>query len=252
MTHFTITHIAHTALIKPMPFKFIKAKGEEFLFQKGEANSEQKITFSNDFYLSTYLCTQEFWTEVLYAAGITKLSYSPSYFKGLILPVEQVSWDDIQLFNAALNKLNVAGNIKFLEGNIHLGLFTLPSEGQWEFAALAGFDCEFAGSNNLNDVGWYESNSNNKTHEIGLKQPNKNMLYDMSGNVWEWCQNDYGVFESNGEAGINIIGNEKVLRGGSCFNDAKLCRLKDRSFNQPGNRGYDIGFRLVFSPVQIP
>jgi formylglycine-generating enzyme len=249
MTHFTITHIAQTALRKPMPFRFIKAKGEEFTFQKGEENFKKNIIFDNDFYLCSYLCTQEFWEAVVNAESSTNLSATPSYFKGTHYPVEYVRWDEIQIFLSTLNKLFAYGNLRFLEGNIPLGHFILPSDAQWEYAALAGQEFEFAGSNNLNDVGWYQKNSNAQTHSVGLKQPNKNGLYDMSGNVWEWCQNVYGAIEANGEAYKNKVGSSKVIRGGCFYDNSKNCSLLYRARIRIDSSNRSCSFRILFSPV---
>jgi len=219
----------------------------------------------NNFYLCAYQTTQEFWQAVVKLRPGINLQENPSRFNGKTRPVEQVSWDDIQIFITNLNdilkedlkKLSEHKKIKFKDDKTFpSGIFSLPSETQWEFAALANekFEAQanknfmYVRSDNLNDVGWYRNNSNEQTMPVGLKQPNDNGLYDMSGNVWEWCQNDYRNIETNGEAGPNQSDAYKTLRGGSYIYQAQYCRLRNRYNYRPGDRGNDGGFRLRFSP----
>lgn len=200
MKDFTITHVGHTELSLPMPFKYIPAKGETFRFQAddgtdyGTKNEGIPITFENDFWICAYPCTQEFWALVIKASDIKKLDPNPSELKGKTQPVERVSWDEIQVFNKALNSLFNNQGLIVREKPEIIGEFGLPSETQWEYAAWAEQDTVFAGSDQLDDVAWYNTNSNDQTMPVGLKQPNAWGLYDISGNVWEWCD-DY--FNSN-------------------------------------------------------
>jgi formylglycine-generating enzyme required for sulfatase activity len=132
-----------------------------------------------------------------------------------------VSWNDVQVYIQELNKLTGKQ-------------YRLPYESEWEHAARASTNYEYAGSDNIAEVAWYEDNSNNKTHFVGQKKPNKWGLFDMTGNVWEWCQDLEGSF--------------RVLRGGSWFGNPQGCRVSGRYYSSPDNRNNNIGFRLVLVP----
>ena len=156
-------------------------------------------------------------------------------------PVENVSWNDCQEF---IKKLNARTGMKF----------RLPTEAEWEYAARGGNRSKghkYSGSDNLDEVGWYCDNSDYHMHSVGRKKPNELGLYDMSGNVWEWCQDWYGDYSS--EAQTNPAGPQsgkwgrRVLRGGSCWRDAERCRVSDRSNSGPGLRFDLYGLRLVLS-----
>ena len=144
---------------------------------------------------------------------------NPSYFKGENRPVEGVSWDDTQAFLKRLNdQLNLSGD----------SVYRLPTEAEWEYAARAGNRLKYAGSMDLEMVGWFLENSSIQTHEVGLKAPNEWGLYDMSGNVREWCQDWYGGSKYYQECKKKgrvknptgpKSGDNRVLRGGSWFLD---------------------------------
>jgi sulfatase modifying factor 1 len=187
----------------------------------------------NSFYLAKYQVIQTFWEEVM--------GENPSFSKGKGRPVEQVSWEDAQSF---IQQLNDATGKKF----------RLPSEAEWEFAARGGIysqGYQYAGSDKLSQVGWYEDTSDNQTHEVGLLLPNELGLYDMSGNVWEWCEDDwhedYQGAPEVGKPWINTTqrGAFRVLRGGGYFNVAVSCRSALRSWDRTGRRGTGIGIRLA-------
>ena len=203
--------------------------------QGGDARSDEKpahqVTLS-DYYIGKYEVTQEEWQAVM--------GKNPSAFKGNNNPVEKVSWDDCQKF---IKKLNQLTGLKF----------ALPTEAQWEYAARGGNQSKgykYSGSNNIDDVAWYDSNSGNKTHSVGTKAPNELGLFDMSGNVWEWCSDRYGSYSSSAQT--NPVGPSsgynRVLRGGSWNNLAWRCRVSFRYYNYPSNRNYYIGFRVVLVP----
>lgn len=183
-----------------------------------------------DFYIGKYPVTQAQWKAVM--------GDNPSHFKEAEQnPVENVSWDDIQEF---LKKLNEKTGKNY----------RLPTEAEWEYAARGGQDSkeyEYAGSNTLETVAWYTENAKNKTHPVGQKSPNELGLYDMSGNVWEWCSDWYGTYPSGDQT--NPVGppsgSYRVLRGGSWFNFPQDCRVADRDVGAPGDRGYYVGFRLA-------
>ncbi len=200
--------------------------------QGSDSDSYEKpvheVTLS-DYYMGKYEVRQSEWEAVM--------GSNPSGFKGDDLPVENVSWEDCHKFIQRLNALT--------------GLsFKLPTEAQWEYAARGGNlskGYKYSGSNNLGEVGWYESNSGNCTHRVGEKQPNELGLYDMSGNVWEWCEDWSGVYSVTpqrdplGAAG----GSSQVLRGSCWIGEARYCRVSYRDGSTPGNRFSILGFRLV-------
>lgn len=227
--------------------------------QGSEAYSDEKpahrVTVGN-FFIGKYEVTQGLWYDVM--------GSNPSWFQGSKtafgsrwrdLPVEQVTWDDCQEF---LRKLNAR------KGEMDLGgysswKFRLPTEAEWEFAARGGNvsrGYKYSGSNNIGSVAWYDGNSsvngNQQTHPVGTKQPNELGLYDMSGNVYEWCQdwyadNYYGRSPQNNPQGPSS-GSFRVIRGGSCGNYAWNCRVSCRVRHTPGNRYGYLGLRLVLAP----
>ena len=190
-----------------------------------------RVTLINDYYIGKYEVTQALWQTVM--------GNNPSYFKGDNLPVEQVSWKDCKKFLSKLNR--ITGK-----------MFRLPTEAEWEYAARGGNKSrgyQYSGSNNLSDVAWYSDNSGSKTHAVGIKQPNELGIYDMSGNVWEWCQDWYGNYSSSFQTnptGANS-GSGRVCRGGSWYNTARNCRSSCRYYDTPDNRYYALGLRLVLS-----
>ena len=154
-------------------------------------------------------------------------------------PVERVSWDDCQTFIQKLNRLTGAN-------------FRLPTEAEWEFAARGGRNSrryQYSGSSNLGDVAWYYGNSSNTTHPVKTKSPNELGIYDMSGNVWEWCQDWYSSSYYSSSPQNNPTGpssgSRRVYRGGSWRNSARHCRSAYRISNAPGNRSLNLGLRLV-------
>ena len=162
---------------------------------------------------------------------------NPSKFKGDNLPVEQVSWNDIQEFITKLNTMTGK-------------TFRLPTEAEWEYAARGGNKSKgykYSGSNTLDNVAWYTNNSSSKTHPVGQKQPNELGLYDMSGNVWEWCQDWYGSYSSSSQTNPTgpSSGSYRVLRGGSWYHFARICRVSYRLNSDPDDRYNLNGFRLV-------
>ncbi len=190
------------------------------------------VTLSS-YYICKYEVTQALWRAVM--------GNNPSNFKGDNLPVECVSWDDCQTF---INRLN-----SYTGRN-----FRLPTEAEWEFAARGGNysrHYKYSGSNYISDVAWYDGNSSNRTHPVGTKQANELGLYDMSGNVWEWCSDWYGSYSSysqNDPTGPNS-GSFRVLRGGCWFIFASHCRSSYRYYNSPGYRNINLGLRLVLSQL---
>ncbi|MBI4749442.1 MAG: SUMF1/EgtB/PvdO family nonheme iron enzyme [Acidobacteria bacterium] len=220
-----------------LPSEFKNSLGIEFVLipagefqmgstQFGDEKPVHKVKICQPFYLGKYQVTQAQWQAVM--------GSNPSYFKGEDLPVENVSWDKVQRFIKALNG----------RGD---GPYQLPTEAQWEYACRAGTTGDYAG--NLDEMCWYEGNSESKTHPVGQKKPNGWGLYDMHGNVWEWCQDWYDNGYSAKSAGSDpkgpSDGSARVYRGGSWFYTAIYCRSANRARNTPGTRNNDLGFRLV-------
>lgn len=191
-----------------------------------------QVTLTNDYYIGKYEVTQSLWCALM--------DNNPSYFKGDNLPVEQVSWDDCQKF---INELNDITGRKF----------RLPTEAEWEYAARGGKKSrgyQYSGSNKISDVAWYSSNSEHKTQPVGLKLANELGLYDMSGNVDEWCFDRFGFYSALSQT--NPLGADdgicRVYRGGSWEQTAGFCRSSDRSnYGTSKNRIYNLGFRLALS-----
>ena len=202
----------------------------------GDESSDQTPTHSvtlSSYYICKYEVTQALWRAVM--------GSNPSKFKGDNLPVEQVSWNDCQTF---INRLN-----SYTGRN-----FRLPTEAEWEFAARGGNYSrryKYSGSNYIGDVAWYTDNSGNRTHPVGTKQANELGLYDMSGNVWEWCSDWYGSYSSYSQSNPTgaTSGFGRVERGGNWCGLARYCCSSHRSYYAPGNSFDDLGLRLVLSQL---
>ncbi|MGM9839281.1 MAG: formylglycine-generating enzyme family protein [Sodaliphilus sp.] len=201
--------------------------------QGSDADSEEKP--AHQVTLSSYMIgktevTQELWEAVM--------GSNPSEFKGSNLPVEHVSREDCQTFIRKLNALTGKN-------------FRLPTEAEWEFAARGGNNSrgyKYSGSNTVSNVAWYKDNSSSTTHPVATKAPNELGIYDMSGNVEEWCNDGYGDYTSTSQTnptGPNS-GSSYVYRGGSWFYYAFACRVSARGYTDTTTlRGSDFGLRLV-------
>jgi formylglycine-generating enzyme required for sulfatase activity len=219
------------------PNTFKNSIGMEFVkipsgsFMMGSPTSEKdrsgdeiqhQVTISKDFYLGKYEVTQAQWQAIM--------GSNPSNFKSDNLPVEQVNWDDTQEF---IKKLNAKGE----------GTYRLPTEAEWEYAARAGTTGDYYG--NIDSIAWYKDNSGSKTHPVGQKQANAFGLYDMSGNVWEWCQDWYGDYPSGAVTNPTgaTSGSARVSRGGSWSDPA--VNLRSACRYTPSERFSFLGFRLL-------
>ena len=176
-------------------------------------------------------------TEVTQALWQAVMGSNPSYFEGDDLPVEQVSWDDCQEFIRKLNSLTGQN-------------FRLPTEAEWEFACRGGNNSrgyKYSGSNYIDNVAWYDGNSGDKTHPVATKSPNELGIYDMSGNVWEWCADWYGDYSSGRQTNPKgpYGGSGRVNRGGSWYNFARNCRSSIRIDDYPTYRDDILGLRLA-------
>ena len=190
-----------------------------------------QVTLTNDYYMGKYEVTQALWEAVM--------GNNPSRFKGENLPVETVNWNECQEF---ISKLNSMTGRKF----------RLPTEAEWEYAARGGKksrDYQYSGSRKISDVARYGGNSGSKTHPVGTKQANELGIYDMSGNVCEWCSDWFGCYSSSSQTDPtgSSSGSGRVRRGGSWFDFAGRCRLSYRYYYTPGSRSYRLGLRLALS-----
>lgn len=221
--------------VNGVQYKMVLVEGGTF--QMG-ATSEQNDPHDDEkpihsVTLSSYHIGQ---TEVTQALWQAVMGTNPSRFKGDNLPVERVSWEDCQTFITKLNQLTGQR-------------FRLPTEAEWEYAARGGNKSngyQYAGSNNLDAVAWYTSNSDSKTHLVATRQPNELGLYDMCGNVSEWCQDWYGGYSSSAVTNPTgpTSGSNRVSRGGCWFEGAKGSRVAFRMNYAPSYSGSDRGFRL--------
>ncbi|MFH1422540.1 MAG: SUMF1/EgtB/PvdO family nonheme iron enzyme, partial [Planctomycetota bacterium] len=200
----------------------------------GDEKPQHTVNITRSFYIGIYEVTQAQWREVM--------GNNPSYFSGDNLPVECVSWDDVQGFITALNNR---------EGVTY---YRLPTEAEWEYACRAGSTTRYCFGDDtglLGDYAWYWSNSGNTTHPVGTKLPNAWGLYDMHGNVWEWCNDWYGeTYYTSSPANDPqgpASGQYRVLRGGCWSNFVNSCRSAVRYRYWSSYRYFLIGFRLARS-----
>jgi formylglycine-generating enzyme required for sulfatase activity len=188
-----------------------------------------KVVISN-FYISRFEVTQRQWMSVMD-------DENPSHFKGDSLPVESVSWDDVKVFIA---KLNEKTGMKY----------RLPTEAEWEFAARGGLQSAaniFSGSNDIDSVAWYKANSNFSTHSVGSKSLNELGIYDMSGNVWEWCSDIFREYSTDSIETQNTKEKYNVLRGGSWDSGKITQRVSFRYDDIPIASGFGIVVGLAAS-----
>ncbi|GEM_PF-922071 len=261
-----IADIKRTTYIENgVPFEMVtvekraKEEGEyDFIMGDDESSYDYEkpahpVAFKNDFEIGKYPVTQAIWEAVMGKDN------NPSHFKGTNRPVEQVSWNDIQIGDkekgiaAFLDKLNAIQKIK--AKNLAEGKqFRLPTEAQWEYAAHGGkywkeLNYKYAGSNQLKEVGWDWKNSHRGTKPVGLKMPNVLGLCDMSGNVWEWCEDSWHEnYKGAPEDGTVWLSEKdediRVVRGGSWLLSDEDCLVVGRNTANSDERGDFVGFRL--------
>ncbi len=236
-----------TFTVGGVSFKMIKVEGGTFLMGAQNTDPTQdnydslavntefcsespvhRVTLK-DFYIGQYEVTQELWEAVL--------GSNPSHHQGKQSPVETVSWNECQTFISQLNSLTGR-------------TFSLPTEAQWEYAARGGQksrNTTYSGSNNLDEVAWHDDNAGRTTHNVGTKSPNELGLYDMTGNVSEWCQDYYGKYPADSQTQPTgpDSGTNRVYRGGGTGSTPKYSRVSYRIADSPRLHSGTLGLRLV-------
>lgn len=209
---------------------------------RGDDERQHRVTLTKGFYMGVTEVTQYQWRRIM--------GNSPSHFRdcGADCPVEFVSWNDCQQFVQRIN-LHEGGNT-----------YRLPTEAEWEYACRAGSKPAFANGGitqtscghdaNLDLLGWYCGNSGKEPHPVAQKKPNAFGLYDMHGNVWEWCQGWYGPYPSGDVSDPTgpSSGSYRVLRGGGWHEDVEGCRSAIRVGRPPDSKAGTLGFRLAMTP----
>jgi formylglycine-generating enzyme len=234
-----------------VPDWLVFVEGGSFDMGSNDGDSDEKpvhrVTLS-DFYIGKYEVTQEQYEKVM--------GKNPSNFKdsGKDAPVEKVTWYDAVEFCNKLSEQEglqkcFSGSGNSIKCDFSKNGYRLPTEAEWEYAAKGGSKSKgykYSGSNNLDEVGWYRDNSGGKTHSVGGKKANELGIYDMSGNVWEWCWDWYGDYSSSAQTNPHGqgSGSVRVVRGGSWGGNARGCRRANRYYNGPASSGSFIGFRL--------
>ncbi|MBO7488710.1 MAG: SUMF1/EgtB/PvdO family nonheme iron enzyme [Bacteroidales bacterium] len=234
-------------------FDMIKVEAGSFTMgctseQGGDCFDDEKpshrVTITQDYYIGKFEVTQELWqavmgTTVRQQRDLANKSWSLRG-EGGNYPMYYVSWEEAQEFCAELSRITGRR-------------FTLPTEAEWEYAARGGqksTGAKYSGSSSVANVAWYDGNSGSQTHPVGTKRPNELGIYDMSGNVWEWCQDWYGKYSSASQTDPTgpSSGSGRVFRGGGWDNSAKGCRVVNRDPGTLSCRSSDIGFRVVCVP----
>ena len=233
---------------------FIETPLIQMLFVEGGTFSMNDRGFTSQasvssFHIGKYPVTQREWEIVM--------DCNPSYFKGKDRPVEKISWFDAVAFCNRLSALEGFESYYTFNGNdvicnINADGYRLPAEAEWEFAARGGELSKgyvFSGSDHLPEVGWFKENAAKQSMNVGLNKANELGLYDMSGNVWEWCQDWYGIYPKSGSKTLcaSSPGRYRVIRGGSWMNYADFCKVDYRFEAIPGVGFAHLGFRLVRS-----
>jgi formylglycine-generating enzyme required for sulfatase activity len=213
--------------------KFMMGSPETDKDHRKDEGPQHDVTISKPFYMGVYVVTQEQYGQIM--------GKNPSFFKGAQNPVECLTWDDAVEFCKKLSKKTGKA-------------VSLPTEAQWEYACRAGSKTRFSYGNDddkLGDYAWYNKNSGDKTHPVGQKKPNVWGLYDMHGNVCQWCSDWYAddyAKANKTDPTAPASGAGRVQRGGDCDNSPRFCRSASRSWSSPVYRyicGGVLGFRVV-------
>jgi len=241
----------------PQLESMVFVQGGSFQMGSNDGDIDEKPVHSvtvSDFFISKTEVTQKEWKEVM--------GNNPSNWKGDNLPVESISWyDAVEFCNKKSDKVCFtrcySGSGTSITCNVKANGYRLPTEAEWEYAARGGVKKQnstsqkYSGSNNINEIAWYYNNSNSKTHSVGSKKPNELGIYDMSGNVREWC-NDWYARDYNKESIVNNpqeVSSHRsgMSRGGSCEAYTGYCRVANRQTYRPDDSPRDLGFRLLRS-----
>jgi formylglycine-generating enzyme required for sulfatase activity len=237
---------------EPVSNEMILVEGGTFQMGSTKGDNDEKPVHAvtvKGFYMSKFEVTQREWFEIM--------GHNPSSSKGDNRPVDSVTWNEaVEYCNRRSIKEGLKPAYSSSDGVISCDWsadgYRLPTEAEWEFAAKGGnkdvMEYMYSGSNSVDAVAWYENNSENTTHDVGSKMPNSLGLYDMSGNVYEWCWDLYGTsYSRSGKDNPtgNTSGSDRVFRGGSRNNAAKNVRSSYRARNTPAYRDSCLGFRLV-------
>jgi formylglycine-generating enzyme required for sulfatase activity len=238
-----------------VPANMALVEGGTFQMGSTSGDNDEKPVHTvtvKSFYMGKTEVTQKEWMEVM--------GNNPSRVKGDTLPVENVSWyDAVEYCNRLSLKEGLTpayrGSGDAIVCDFNAGGYRLPTEAEWEYAAKGGnkdyLSYEYSGGNSVGSVAWYNENSGRSTHPAGTKAPNSLGLYDMSGNVWEWCWDWYGSYSGGSQTDPSgaSSGTGRVIRGGSWYNDAALARSAYRDIFTPSGRRDILGFRLVASSL---
>lgn len=222
--------------VNGVTFKMVKIEGGTFMMGAPSSDAEaysnempQHCVTLSEYYIAETEVTQALWQSVM--------GSNPSHFQYPDRPVEEISWNDCKTFIEKLNQLTDKQ-------------FRLPTEAEWEYAARGGGNShgyKFSGSDNVDDVAWYTDNCGGETHAVKTKAANELGLYDMTGNVLEWCSDWMAAYTADTVTNPQgpAAGFKRVLRGGSLYNDARRLRVTRRSEYNPTFTDYSVGFRLA-------
>lgn len=236
---FTVNGVTFTMVFVESGTFTMGATAEQQTPNKDE-KPPHRVTLTKDFYIGETEVTQALWKAVMgFTPTASGSQWSTASGLGDDFPAYYISYEDVQQFISQLNSLTGSQ-------------FRMPTEAEWEYAARGGSKSkgyQYSGSNNIGDVAWYTNNSGDKTHAVKTKKANELGLYDMSGNVWEWCSDWKGDYTSS--PAVDPTGPDsggwRVYRGGGWFSTARSCRVAFRDDGDPSHCGSSIGFRLVLS-----
>jgi formylglycine-generating enzyme required for sulfatase activity len=218
---------------------FVMGSDSADVFYQGDEFPAHRVTLTRGFYLGQFEVTQAQWEAVMgeNPSVFDRYPTSPRH------PVDMISWDDCQVFLEKINALGLPGR------------FRLPTEAEWEYACRAGTETLFYWGDDLAlgpmlKHAWFYSRAAGRSHPVGKKQPNAWQLYDMSGGVWEWCQDWRGPYEAGPQTDPTgpATGERRIYRGGSWFNEPEALRSANRHGHPPDTRGTNSGLRVVWEP----
>jgi formylglycine-generating enzyme required for sulfatase activity len=237
----------------PAPAGMVWVEGGTFRMGSTNGEDNERPVHSvtvQGFYMGKFEVTQREWQDIM--------GGNPSRWKGDALPVAMVSWyDAVEYCNRRSVKEGLVpayrGGGETITCDFNASGYRLPTEAEWEYAAKGGgkdlLVYEYPGSNSPENVAWYKDNSGGSTHQVGTKQPNSLGLYDIGGNVYEWCWDRYGNYSESAQTDPRgpSAGDRRMMRGGAGSTSARTVRSAYRLLSPPSDRYNDVGFRLVRS-----